>query len=570
MEINQYKYESDSIEAIEMSKHGINWPIVYILHNDEEAYIGESANFSRRFKEHLKNGKRASLTEINIIDDDLFNKSAVLDIESELIRLMDADEKYTLQNIVLGQNRAHDYYQRSVYKKMMKDIWNHLYTLGIAKQEYITIQNTDLFIYSPYKTLTADQYEATKEVLYHLGSVLLNTPSTYRKQTSAMAIHGGAGTGKSIVAVYLLKVLCDIKKKELEAGELEELQKEDKYEEGIIEGLLKACNQKDYKIGLVIPLTSFRDTLKKVFRKVDGLQANMLVTPSDVANAYLDGEPYDIILVDEAQRLKRPVNIQNMGTFYQKNDRLGLKKTATELDWLLKCSSHQVFFYDSKQQVSGSDIPIDDLNAVNYVNEFTLCTQMRVKGGDAYMELIRQILANEPPKTMVDLQDYEVKIFDDVQIMCDEIKAKNDAYGLCRNVAGFAWPWKTKKKEPQADYDIEIENHRFIWNNSNSAWIAHANSINEIGSIHTMQGQDLNYAGLIIGKDLSYDVEKQRIVVNKKELYDVNAKRGLSDEQIYEHVLNAYYILLTRARRGVYLYICDENLKHYMKQFFHN
>lgn len=562
VKIHQYTFQSETSRDIKLIRHGQNWPIVYILNNHKEVYIGESANFLRRFKEHMRNTKRAELTKINIIDDDRFNKSAILDIESELIRLMDADQKYKLQNIVLGQNQAHDYYQRSEYKKMMNDIWNHLRNVGLANHDFHILQNTDLFIFSPYKTLTTDQYDCAKDILYELGESLLC------KKPSIMRVHGMAGTGKSILAVYLLKVLTELKAKQLEMAQLEELEDDGKYEEGTVDGLLQAFTMQNYKIGMVVPITSFRDTLKKVFRQVDGLQAKLLITPSDVVNAYQKGEPYDILLIDEAQRLKRPVNIQNLGTFYEKNRQLGFEKTNTELDWILKCSKHQIFFYDNLQSVSGSDIPVADLNKLNYEHQFSLNTQMRIKGGKEYMQYIRDILSDTAPSERLDLQEYEVKIFDDVQAMCDEIKAKNDIFGLCRNIAGFAWPWSTKHKEKGATYDIEIQGSRFVWNNNNSAWIAQENSINEIGSIHTMQGQDLNYAGLIIGNDLSYDVHTKKIVVNKQHVCDVNAKRSLSDKEIRENIVNAYYILLSRARCGVYLYICDKHLKAYMKQFF--
>lgn len=559
MEIKQYKI-NDVDATLSQNKHAKNWPIVYILNGEKEAYIGELANFERRLKEHLRNEKRASLTEISLIDDDKFNKSAILDIESELIRLMDADEKYELQNIVLGQNQAHDYYQRSEYKKMIKDIWNEIHKIGLAKHDYRSIQNSDLFIYSPYKTLTSDQYESVKDILYSLGVSLTSKPK------SSMAVHGNAGTGKSILAIYLMKVLVDIKAKDIEKQELDELEDEGKYENDLIEPLLTACNIKDFKIGMVVPITSFRSTLKKVFKKVKGLKSNMLLTPSDVVNAYLKGEKYDILLIDEAQRLKIAKNNQNIGGFYAKNEALGIDKYSTELDWLLKCSDHQIFFYDAKQSVSGSDITIEDLNAIPYENIYNLNIQMRVEGGDLYMDYIRQIFSNHPPKERINLKDYDVKIFDDVQNMYDEIISKDEVYGLCRNIAGFAWPWNTKKGK--ADYDIEIQGNKFVWNKSNNAWITNPESVNEIGSIHTLQGQDLNYAGLIIGNDLSYDFDKKEIIINKQEFYDTNAKKGLTDEEIKDNILNAYYILLSRARRGVYLYICDDNFKKYLKQFF--
>lgn len=565
MRINQYEYDIKSISKLEKNKHGKNWPVVYILNNKSEAYIGETSSFTRRLKEHFRNEKRITLTNVNLIDDDLFNKSAVLDIESELIRLMNADEKYQLQNLVVGQNQAHDYYNRYEYKKMIQPIWNELFQKGLANNGYQTLINSSLFIYSPYKTLTSDQYTAAEGILYELGESLLSD------ETCSIAVNGVAGTGKSILASYLLKVLSDIKGNKYEKLDLDDLEDEGKYEEGTLDFLMRAFTIKEYKIGMVIPLTSTRKTMKKVLKKINGLQANMIVTASDVYNAYNDGKKYDILLVDEAQRLRQPVNIQNLKEHYKKNKELGLEKMATELDWIMKCSDYQIIFYDKDQRVNGSDVPIEQLMKIPYRSVYNISTQMRVQGGDEYIRYIKAILNNETLEKKINLKDYEVRIFDDVNEMCNEIKAKDEVYGLCRNIAGYAWPWNTKstnKGKSKADYDIEIDGYKFVWNRDNNAWITQKNSVNEIGSIHTTQGQDLHYAGIIIGEDITYCPERKKIIINKKKLYDINAKKGLSDAQIRENVLNAYYILLTRARRGVYLYICDENLREYFKRFF--
>lgn len=560
MKIEQYEFKLKN-EELEKNEHAKNWPVVYILSGEKEAYVGETANFKRRLKEHKKNEDRKSLTTIHIIDDSHFNKSAVLDIESELIRLMDADEKYKLQNSVFGQNPDHDYYERYYYKRMVKEIWKQLFQLGLGQHDYTTLLNSELFIYSPYKNLNTDQYETAKEILIALGQALMGNMKT------SMAVKGNAGTGKSILAVYLLKVLVDIKN--ISQFELDMLEEDKKYEDGMLDSLLKAINIKDYKIGLVVPVTSFRETLKKVFHKVNGLKANMLLTPSDVVNAYIEGNPYDILLVDEAQRLKIAKNHQNIGNMYEKNKKLGLDQNASELDWILKCSNHQIFFYDKNQQVSGSDIDIEKLDEIKYDHIFNLTMQMRVQGGDTYISYIHDILSDDPPTSKLDKEDlgkYEVKIYDDVKEMYDDIRKKNDELNLCRCVAGFAWPWDTKKGK--ADYDIVIQGHKFVWNRHNRGWIADENSINEIGSIHTMQGQDLNCVGLIIGNDISYDFKRKKIMIHKESFYDVNAKKGMTDDEIKEHILHAYYILLSRARLGVYIYVCDDNFREYLRQFF--
>ena len=132
--------------------------------------------------------------------------------------------------------------------------------------------------------------------------------------------------------------------------------------------------------------------------------------------------------------------------------------------------------------------------------------------------------------------------------MVNNIKSKDKVYGLCRNVAGDAWKWRTKgKKLPmhitkkeiqqiQEDeiYDIEIEGYKYIWNSKAVGWINSENAINEIGCIHTVQGFDLNYAGIIIGNELKYDDVKHKLYVDRKNYYDIKGKADTSDEELLE------------------------------------
>ena len=96
MELKTYDFDSDNCELVGVEKHGKNWPVVYLIHNDTSMYIGETNSFQNRFRQHLDNPNRKQLTTISFVDDDEFNKSAVLDIEQGLIRLCGADGKFRL------------------------------------------------------------------------------------------------------------------------------------------------------------------------------------------------------------------------------------------------------------------------------------------------------------------------------------------------------------------------------------------------------------------------------------------------------------------------------------------
>ena len=102
-------------------------------------------------------------------------------------------------------------------------------------------------------------------------------------------------------------------------------------------------------------------------------------------------------------------------------------------------------------------------------------------------------------------------------------------------------------------------------------------SSDEVGSIHTIQGYDLNYAGVIIGSDLGYDEAAGRITFNRDNYFDKkgrenNDRLGIkySDEDIRQYALNIYRVLLTRGIKGTYVYVVDAQLRNHLQAFFAN
>lgn len=185
--INEYDFSEMGKNKVGLEKHGKDWPVVYLIHNDKELYIGETQNAYNRFEQHLKNPERKNLKTINIIFDDEFNKSAILDIEQQLIQLCGADNKYKLQNLNGGQSEKHNYYQREKYINKLEHIWNELTKFGMTNMSIDDIKNTDLFKYSPYNTLTSEQNEVCKLIIYDIIDKLSNGID------ASSIIIGGAG-----------------------------------------------------------------------------------------------------------------------------------------------------------------------------------------------------------------------------------------------------------------------------------------------------------------------------------------------------------------------------------------
>jgi predicted GIY-YIG superfamily endonuclease len=186
--VETYPFNQDSLIALRADPHiQGNWPIVYILcdPNAGRAYIGETTDALSRLGTHLRHPEKGTLSQTNIISSFYFNKSATLDLESSLIELMHADETFTLLNANLGLVN-HNYYQKNeVYRKLLKKIWEKLVELNIAKKPIEQIHNSDVFKYSPYKSLSPDQ----KESLVGILDALIDN------KVKTLLVEGEAGTG---------------------------------------------------------------------------------------------------------------------------------------------------------------------------------------------------------------------------------------------------------------------------------------------------------------------------------------------------------------------------------------
>ena len=360
----QYPFKKESLNKIEQNLWVKNqWPLVYFIQNEKikVAYVGESTNAASRIKNHLSNPERCKLDKISIIGSDKFNKSATLDIESNLIQYITAEGTYTLQNSNNGLIN-HNYYQQDLYKNLFKEVWNKLIEKKIVTKSLTEIENSELFKYSPYKALNEDQYDSVLEILDCLTT----------KKYNRIFISGSAGTGKTILATYLIKLLNT---------NIEDLQSEDYNEDELREiKYIKEFRTKypNAKIGLVVAMTSLRESLENVFKKIPGLKSSMVINPSDT---FKSGDKYDLLIVDEAHRLRKYKNISWMGAFKKNNQKLGLDDSGTELDWIIANSKNQLFFYDSAQSVKPSDVDSSKFNELlNDKNSFhlELKSQMRV------------------------------------------------------------------------------------------------------------------------------------------------------------------------------------------------
>lgn len=162
-------------------------------------------------------------------------------------------------------------------------------------------------------------------------------------------------------------------------------------------------------------------------------------------------------------------------------------------------------------------------------------------------------------------EGYDLRFVDDLGEMHDAIRARDAEQGLARLVAGYAWEW-TSRNDPHA-YDIKLDGRQLRWDTTATDWRASPTSLDEVGSIHTVQGYDLNYAG-VIGNDLRWNEDAQRLIVDRDNYFDKKGKednptlgRKYDDEDLLRYICNVYAVLMTRGIRGTYVYSCDSRLR---------
>ncbi|WP_169836023.1 DUF2075 domain-containing protein [Corynebacterium aquilae] len=612
-----------------------DWPVVYVITNDEDIYIGETIHVGTRLEQHRNtNIKLQDMEQVRVIANDAFNKSACLHLESWLIQAASGDGTRQVKNTVTAMKES-SYYQRELYARGFPGVYRQLKDEGVFTKELEDVLNSEFYKFSPFKALQKDQADTVRAILTRIFAIDFATQRASNSPATTIVISGEPGTGKTIVAIYLLKALRDIA-----AWEDEFIHDDDPFADfytpknKAIASKLVSC--------LLMPQSALRTTLAKVFKHTPGMENIEIRSPLKVGretdDASLIGEhnafdgqtgksplkQYDILVVDEAHRLRQRSNYGSMnGEVKKVLASLGEDpetSTITELDWVQRRSSLAILLLDPQQAVRVSDLPDDVVaNTIAQAKReglfFSLAQQVRVKAVAAgplatahnphqlqtqdqpgqygasvehlpsYSEYVRAIFSLNDDPAPTAYTNYELAIVDDLADMLSLIKDRNDTFDLARIVAGYAWPWernkvkarKRRKKDPNyvmPDYDWKIDGIPLRWNSTIEDWMGSDNAINEVGSIHTVQGYDLNYAGVIIGPDITYDPVRETVAFGGREHFaDTGATRGTknnpaTDEDIFNAVLNAYYVLATRGIRGTFFYVCDDALREHLKKFF--
>lgn len=358
-----------------------------------------------------------------------------------------------------------------------------------------------------------------------------------KEQKHVFIIKGGPGTGKSVLAINLLVKL----------------------------------NGAGYTTQYVSKNSAPRDVYSQ---KLKGKYKQKYIgTLFKGSGCYVDSKEneIDIILVDEAHRLN-----EKSGMFKNKGE--------NQIKEIIHSSRLSVFFIDEAQRVTFSDIgSVEEIK--RFADEFgakvieeELTAQFRCNGSNGYLNWIDDAIEIRKTANFDGFDfDYDIKVVDNPSEIRNMIIEKNKVNNKSRMLAGYCWQWITKNDKSEDKFDIVINEYDFKmkWNlNSQEPWAIGENSVNEIGCIHTCQGLEFDYVGVIIGEDMRYEngqiitdftkrASTDKSLSGIKKLYKEDRQAAL--EKADELIKNTYRVLMTRGMKGCYIYCVDEGLQKYLK-----
>lgn len=348
-------------------------------------------------------------------------------------------------------------------------------------------------------------------------------------------VHGGPGTGKTVLAINMLVAILNM----------------------------------DQNVMYVTKNSAPREVYRK--KLTDGKYRkayidNLFKGSGSFTEAISDD--FDCLIVDEAHRLNEKSGMfQNLG--------------ENQVKEIINAAKTSIFFVDDFQMVTTKDI--GSTNEIKKwcryfdaeVYEDTLLSQFRCNGSDSYLSWIDNALEINLEATDDFDFDYDIRICDSPEEVRELILEKNKINNKSRMVAGYCWNWIKEGKNNSDIHDIQIGDFGMSWNlGSSSTWAIDPESVNEIGCIHTCQGLEFDYVGVIIGEDLRYDdgiitdftkrARTDQSLKGLKGLYKKNKEEAL---KIADRIIkNTYRTLLTRGQKGCYIYCVDKDLQEYLKK----
>jgi len=361
---------------------------------------------------------------------------------------------------------------------------------------------------------------------------------------NVIVVHGGPGTGKTVIALNVLAELAQKGK-----------------------SVFYGCKSKP-----------FREALQKMVGRTSRILFSNLTRflPNKVKE-----DEIDVVLVDEAHRIAKTSNFQ----YTPARDRTDMP----QIDQLIRCAKTAVFFIDDHQIVRSQEVGSSSLikQAAEQFEasyeDVQLISQFRCAGSDNYLDWLEYVLGyKEKPVDFSEDDRFEFRIFDDPNTLQRVIKQHEDQKpNSARLVAGYCWPWsKELNTDGSLIKDVVIPEHHFAmpWEAQDNyrngplqagipkwfQWAYKTKGVDQVGCIYTAQGFEFDYIGVIIGPDLRYDKDRDCLIYDQSQNCDPTLRRGQDNFETYAR--NIYRVLMSRGMKGCYVYFCDKEVEAYFRR----
>jgi len=567
-------YNVDYEQALEASSHDdeliFEYPTVYVIADKSDkprqnrlpaftVYVGETSNIGQRTRQHLdddakiradwKKLKDSPHAEMMVVGDQYFNKSLTLDIENRLMMyLLSVDHIQHLNNRRTNPQRK--YFMSDQFDKIFAGVWE---ALREKKPELFPVQkdveNSAIFKASPFHSLNEKQLAGKNEIFDRVEQVLTRAKQVDNEKAAVIFIAGQAGTGKTVL---LSNLFNDLVNSQLTG---------------------------DRAVTLLINHNEQLTVYKQIAHKLglDRDNEDVVSKPTHFINEHKKpgSKKADVILVDEAHLLWT----QGKQSYQGKN----------QLDDLLKLAKVVIIVFD-KYQILTTEEYMDDeaireleATASRTGNTITLEGQERMDASAETVDWLHQLAINQQLDKIPDDEHYDLKVARTPDELYQKIKYLDQKKGnapasLARMLATFDWKFVKAKKPVDGDtWNVKVGTWELPWNlqvkvksrkqkkkNKTLAWAEQPQTIGEVGSTFTIQGFDLNYAGLIIGPSVTY--RDGKVVFNPSASMNGHATKhrtwkGKSISVAKELLRNELNVLLTRGVHGLYLYAVDDALQ---------
>lgn len=543
----------------------LQFPTVYI-HNwkntdDYEVYIGESNNIIQRTKQHYDAGMDERKWQhqlllqdasLYVIGHEHFNKSMTLDVENRLmLYMMSVDRVRKIHN--LRGNPQSRYYPDSEMDDIFRMVWKKLRrdNKELFPSES-AIKDSAVFKASPLHKLTEEQEEVKKNVIQRVFEALKTG-----KRGQLIFIEGEAGTGKTVLnSSTFYELFASAEERELEP--------------------LKGCMMVNHDEQITV--------YEQIAQKLGLVEryGEVVYKPTSFINRHTVDEPIDVAFIDEAHLLLT----QGKQSYQGEN----------QLKDIIERARVTVVMFDENQILTTEQYwEAQILNQYRELarcqnNYFELKNQLRIKSSEEMVEWIDDFTKKRKVSTVPQNSGgYEIRIFESPLELEKALKEKaaDENHKLSRLIATYDWEYSSK---PPADarllkyWEVMIGHWHKPWNreldrelgrkekraNKSLSWAEQPQTIEEIGSTFTIQGFDLNYAGVILGPSVKY--RNGEVIFDPSASYNTKAVRNrtLSDgskqkfgEELIQHEVR---VLITRGVEGLYIYACDDALREALLQ----